>query len=128
MWRPVDNGDQVVQLAQAGTHLSLGDQPLFQSLGQLVQIHDMHPSIGIEDNVSQQIRDDQGIIFRSGSIFHNIAVPVQQRTVMAVELADLEAFLEIIAGTAVGKRGLGIQGLPFGQNVVFVLLDDNIIL
>ena len=47
---------------------------------------------------------------------------------MAVELADLEAFLEIIAGTAVGKRGLGIQGLPFGQNVVFVLLDDNIIL
>ena len=47
---------------------------------------------------------------------------------MAVELADLEAFLEIIAGTAVGKCGLGIQGLPFGQNVVFVLLDDNIIL
>ena len=41
---------------------------------------------------------------------------------------NLEAFLEIIAGTAVGKRGLGIQGLPFGQNVVFVLLDDNIIL
>jgi len=44
---------------------------------------------------------------------------------MAVELADLEAFLEIIAGTAVGKRGLGIQGLPFGQNVVFVLLDEK---
>ena len=47
---------------------------------------------------------------------------------MAVELADLKTFFEIIAGTAVGKRGLGVQGLPFGQNVVFVLLDDNIIL
>ena len=59
----------------------------------------MHSSVGIEDNVSQQIGNDQGIVLRTAGVFYNIAVPVQQRPVMTVEFADLEPFLQIIAGT-----------------------------
>ena len=87
----------------------------------------MHSSVGIEDNVSQQIGNDQGIVPRTAGVFYNIAVPVQQRPVMTVELADLEPFLQIIAGTAMGKSSLGIQRFPFCQNIIIVLFYDNII-
>ena len=88
----------------------------------------MHSAVGIENNVGQQIRDDQGIVLRPGSIFHNITVPVQQGTVVTVEFTDLEALFEIITGTTMGKSGLGIQSLPFGQNIIVRLLHDNVIL
>lgn len=68
----------------------LRDQTFFQCLCQLVQVNNMHSSVGIEDNVSQQIGNDQGIVLRTAGVFYNIAVPVQQRPVMTVELADLE--------------------------------------
>ena len=46
---------------------------------------------------------------------------------MTVELADLEPFLQIIAGTAMGKSSLGIQCFPFCQNIIIVLFYDNIV-
>ena len=46
---------------------------------------------------------------------------------MTVELADLEPFLQIIAGTTMGKSSLGIQRFPFCQNIIIVLFYDNIV-
>ena len=51
----------------------------------------------------------------------------KQRPVMTVELADLEPFLQIIAGTTMGKSSLGIQRFPFCQNIIIVLFYDNIV-
>ena len=87
----------------------------------------MHSAIRIKDNISQQISNNQGIVLRTAGVFYNIAVPVQQRPVMTVELADLEPFPQIIAGTAMGKSRLGIQCFPFCQNIIIVLLYDNIV-
>ena len=46
---------------------------------------------------------------------------------MTVELADLEPFLQIIAGTTMRKSSLGIQRFPFCQNIIIVLFYDNIV-
>ena len=98
----------MVQLPQGGAKLGGGQQTGIEGLSQFIQIYHFDTAVRIDDNIGQQVRGGQSMGLFIVGILYYIAVPVQQRTVLAVKFADLEPFLKKIAGAAVAERYFGI--------------------
>ena len=61
-------------------------------------------------------------------IIHNVAVPVEKRTVIAVELAYLDPLFEDICTGTVAELRLGIQCFPLRDQHIGVVVNNLVIL
>ena len=96
----------------------VGQQSRFLGGGQFVNIHDLYKSVGVDDDVRQKIGDDICIGFGVVIIIYDIAVPVQEPSVLVIKFADLDPFPEKIAGVAVMQIFFGTQCLPGGDDTL----------
>ena len=79
----------------------------FQGGHKLVQIHNLDEAIRINDDISQKIRNDHGILCFIKVIGDNIAVPVKETAVFSEKFTYLEAFLQEVTGASVMEMKTG---------------------
>ena len=89
----VDDREQIVELMKRVHGLLTGDGVKRQRIRDLVEVDDLDFSVRIDDDIRQKIGEDIGIVFFIICMGDDIAVPVKERIVRIVELADLEAVL-----------------------------------
>ena len=112
----INEGEQLVQPAQCHLHLLGCDEAIPERIRQLVQIHDPHEAVRVDDDICEQIGKDIGLCLRIVGVADDVTVPADQIPVMVIKLADLEAAVYKIAGVAVMQRLLRVNRVPLCNN------------
>ena len=81
-------------------------------------VDDLQETVEMAQGTLQFVRLNQVI---------NITVPADQPVLVVIELADLEAPLREITGVAVGKRLLGAQSAPPGDDYIAVSVKKEVV-
>ncbi len=94
----IDGIHEITQRGQSHLELFLIDQLLLKGFGQFVEVQNAYFTIGIYDDVCQQILNYKAVLLGTLLVIHYVAVPIHERGIGAVKLTDLVTAFQIIAG------------------------------